>query len=71
MTPQLSARRPHKGGFLGRAGAFFLSPRNLYTIGFLLILALSLIEASRGRHRNFMIFAEATKLFWQDRKSVV
>lgn len=65
MTPQLSARRPHKGGFLGRAGAFFLSPRNLYTIGFLLILALSLIEASRGRHRNFMIFAEATKLFWQ------
>ena len=65
MTPQLSARRPHKGGFLGRAGAFFLSPRNLYIIGFLLILALSLIEASRGRHRNFMIFAEATKLFWQ------
>lgn len=48
-----------------RIGAFFLNPRNLYILGFLLILALTFAEVSRGRHRNFMIFAESTKLFWQ------
>ncbi|MDE5694811.1 MAG: DUF2029 domain-containing protein, partial [Alistipes sp.] len=65
MKPQEAARRRQKNGFLHRAGEFFLDPRNLYILGFLLILALSLVEASRGRHRNFMIFAESTKLFWQ------
>ena len=48
-----------------RFGAFFLDPRNLYILGFLLVLALTFAEAARGRHRNFMIFAESTKLFWQ------
>ena len=48
-----------------RIGAFFLNPRNLYIIGLLLVLALSVSEVTRGKHRNFMIFAESTKLFWQ------
>ena len=47
-----------------RIGAFFLNPRNLYIIGFLLVAALSFSEIARGRHKNFMIFAESTKLFW-------
>ncbi|WP_302588282.1 hypothetical protein [Alistipes senegalensis] len=46
-----------------RIGAFFLNPRNLYVIGLLLVLALSVSEVTRGRHKNFMIFAESTKLF--------
>ena len=64
MIPQLPRRNP-KEGVSGRIGRFFLNRRNLYIMGFVLVLALSLIEASRGRHRNFMIFAESTKLFWQ------
>lgn len=64
MTPQVLERRPLKSRWQ-RFGEFFLCPRNLYIIGFLLIFALTLVEASRGRHRNFMIFAESTKLFWQ------
>lgn len=64
MKPQELERRRRKG-FFGRAGEFFLDPRNLYIIGFLIVLALSLAEALRGRHCNFMIFAESTKLFWQ------
>jgi len=48
-----------------RVGAFFLDPRKLYALGFVLVLALTLVEAARGRHRNFMIFAESTRLFWQ------
>lgn len=51
--------------FCRRAGAFFLNPRNLYILGFLLVFALTFAEAARGRHRNFMIFAESTRLFWQ------
>ena len=35
------------------------------TIVPLLVLALSVSEVTRGRHKNFMIFAESTKLFWQ------
>lgn len=52
-------------GILHRIGAFFLNPRNLYVLGFLVVFALTFAEVSRGRHRNFMIFAESTRLFWQ------
>ncbi|WP_346701414.1 glycosyltransferase family 87 protein [uncultured Alistipes sp.] len=48
-----------------RISEFFLNPRNLYILGMLLVLALTFSEVARGRHRNFMIFAESTKLFWQ------
>lgn len=54
-----------KNTFGQRLGAFFLNPRNLYILGLLLVFALTFSEVTRGRHRNFMIFAEATKLFWQ------
>lgn len=47
-----------------RIGAFFLNPRNLYIVGLLLVVALSFSEVTRGRHKNFMIFAESTRLFW-------
>lgn len=66
MKPELLKRQTGAEGSLWqRIGAFFLNPRNLYILGFLLIFALTLAEVSRGRHRNFMIFAESTKLFWQ------
>lgn len=48
-----------------RLGAVLFRPRTLYLLGLLVVLGLTFAEASRGRHRNFMIFAEATKLFWQ------
>lgn len=47
-----------------RIGGFFLEPRNLYIFGLLLVLALTFSEVARGRERNFMIFAESTRLFW-------
>lgn len=65
--PQAAANGEMAGGSSAwrRIGAFFLSPRNLYILGFLVVLALTFAEVSRGRHRNFMIFAESTRLFWQ------
>lgn len=66
MEQNLVNCRPGAGGSVWqRIGAFFLNPRNLYIVGFLLIFVLTFLEVSRGRHRNFMIFAESTKLFWQ------
>lgn len=47
-----------------RISAFFLNPRNLYLLGLIIVLGLTLSEVARGRQRNFMIFAESTKLFW-------
>ena len=44
---------------------FFMQPRNLYIIGFVLAFLMSLIEVMRGREYNFQIFSEATRLFWQ------
>lgn len=61
----LNTRPGTEGSVWRRIGAFFLNPRNLYVIGLLLVLALSVSEVTRARHRNFMIFAESTKLFWQ------
>ena len=61
----LNTRPGTEGSVWRRIGAFFLNPRNLYIIGLLLVLALSISEVTRGKHRNFMIFAESTKLFWQ------
>lgn len=61
----LNTRPGTEGSVWRRIGAFFLNPRNLYVIGLLLVLALSVSEVTRGRHKNFMIFAESTKLFWQ------
>ena len=62
------AALPHEPGkeasLWKRIGAFFLNPRNLYILGALIVLALSFSEVARGRHKNFMIFAESTKLFW-------
>ena len=51
--------------FRGRFVAFFLNPRNLYILGALIVLALSFSEVARGRQKNFMIFAESTRLFWE------
>lgn len=53
------------GNFRQRFVAFFLNPRNLYLLGLIAVFALSFSEVARGKHRNFMIFAESTKLFWQ------
>lgn len=61
----LNTRPGTEGSVWRRIGAFFLNPRNLYVIGLLLVLALSVSEVTRGRHKNFMIFAESTKLFCQ------
>lgn len=49
---------------LARVGEFFLSPRNLFFAGLLIVLALTFSEVLRGRQRNFMIFAESTRMFW-------
>ena len=48
-----------------RTVAFFMNPRNLFILGLLIIVALTFSEVVRGRQRNFMIFVESTKLFWQ------
>lgn len=60
LNPEAGAPR----GIRQRIAAFFLNPRNLYILGLLLVFALSFSEVTRGRHKNFMIFAESTRLFW-------
>ena len=47
-----------------RVESFCMNQRNLFVVGMLLVLALSVSEVARGRHRNFMIFAESTRMFW-------
>ena len=49
-----------------RIAAFCMNPRNLFVVGFVAVLGLTFSEVVRGRHGNFMIFAESTKLFWQN-----
>ena len=66
MTHAAPKHKPGRNNSIWkRIGAFFLNPRNLYILGMLLVLALTFSEVARGRHKNFMIFAESTKLFWQ------
>ena len=43
----------------------YITPRNVFIFGFLILIGLTLSEVVRGRERNFMIFVEATKMFWQ------
>ena len=44
----LNTRPGTEGSVWRRIGAFFLNPRNLYVIGLLLVLALSVSEVTRG-----------------------
>ena len=39
--------------------------RNLYIFGFLLAFVVTFLEVMRGRHMNFIVFADATRDFWQ------
>jgi hypothetical protein len=50
-----------KNGFIN----FFMRPRNLYILGMVLTFLLSFSEVMRGREKNFMIFSEATRMFWE------
>ena len=43
---------------------FFHNPRNLFILGFAIAFALTFIDVMRGRHFNFMIFADSTRDFW-------
>lgn len=62
--PALNTQTQNPRSLWQRIGASFLNPRNLYIVGLLLVVALSFSEVTRGRHKNFMIFAESTRLFW-------
>ena len=42
-----------------------MSPRNLFILGAIIILTLTLLEVTRDRHSNFKIFAQATQMFWK------
>lgn len=43
---------------------FFYNRRNLYIIGFLIAFAVTFLEFTRGRHLNFLVFADSTLDFW-------
>ena len=53
------------GSVWSAAKRFFMNPRNLFILGFILVAALSASEVLRDRHKNFMIFAESTRMFWE------
>lgn len=40
--------------------SFFYNKRNLYILGFLLAFVVTFMEVSRGRHLNFLAFADST-----------
>lgn len=45
--------------------SFLYTRRNLYMIGFLIAFAVTFMEFMRGRHLNFLVFAESTLDFWR------
>lgn len=45
--------------------AFFYSRRNLYLLGLLAALGVSFSDVMRGRHLNFLAFANSTLDFWR------
>ena len=45
--------------------SFFYNKRNLYILGFLLAFVVTFMEVSRGRHLNFLAFADSTIDFWR------
>lgn len=45
--------------------AFFQSRRNLYLLGLLVALGVSFSDVLRGRHLNFLAFANSTLDFWR------
>ncbi|WP_418981948.1 glycosyltransferase 87 family protein [Alistipes sp.] len=45
--------------------SFLTSKRNLYLLGFLIAAAVTFMEVARGRHLNFLIFADSTLDFWR------
>lgn len=45
--------------------SFFCNRRNLYLLGFVLAFVITLLEYSRGRHLNFLVFADSTLDFWR------
>ncbi len=51
--------------FALRIKKFFLTPKNLYLLGFLCVFALTFLDVSRGRHFNFLIFHDSTIDFWR------
>lgn len=44
--------------------SLFYNKRNLYILGFLIALAVTGAEVIRGRHLNFLVFADSTLYFW-------
>lgn len=45
--------------------SFFRNKRNLYLLGLLIAFVVSLLEVSRGRHLNYLAFADSTLDFWR------
>lgn len=45
--------------------SFIYNRRNLYLAGFVLAVVITLLEFSRGRHLNFLVFADSTLDFWR------
>lgn len=45
--------------------SFFYNRRNLYMLGLLIAFVVTFMEFTRGRHMNFIVFADATRDFWQ------
>lgn len=43
---------------------YLYNPKNLYILGFVITTIITLLEFSRGRHHNFMVFADASRDFW-------
>lgn len=44
---------------------FFYNRRNLYLLGFAVAFVITLLEVMRGRHLNFLVFADSTLDFWR------
>lgn len=45
--------------------SFFYNKRNLYLLGLLIAFVVSLLEVMRGRHLNYLAFADSTLDFWR------
>ena len=49
---------------LTKLTAYIYNRANLYLLGLLVTLVLTFLEFSKGRHHNFIVFADASRDFW-------
>ena len=44
---------------------FWCSPKCVFWLGFVVSFVATLLEVMRGRNANYIVYADATRMFWE------